>query len=93
MDEQCENCEAYTSFSRIGSDHRIITAKVKLSLRSNKKRTKRIKHDWHSLKNKNTSKEYSIMTRNIFEMLSRNKDCDGRATSMYDNFVKANEET
>ena len=28
-----KNCETYSSFSRIGSDHRIITAKIKLSLR------------------------------------------------------------
>ena len=57
-----KNCEAYNSFSSIGSDHRIITAKIKLSLRSNKKRTKRMTYDWSVLKNKNTSKAYSIMT-------------------------------
>ena len=88
-----KNCEAYNSFSSIGSDHRIITAKIKLSLRSNKKRTKRMTYDWSLLKNKNTSKEYSIMTQNRFEILIKNKDCDGSATSLYENFVKANDET
>ena len=88
-----KNCEAYNSFSSIGSDHRIITAMIKLSLRSNKKRTKRMTYDWSVLKNKNTSKEYSIMTRNRFEILNKNKDCDGSATSLYENFVKANDET
>ena len=29
------NCEAYNSFSSVGSDHRILTAKLKLSLRKN----------------------------------------------------------
>ena len=88
-----KNCEAYNSFSNIGSDHRIITAKINLSLRSNKKRTKRMKYDWYVLKNINTSKEYSIMTRNRFEILNKNKECDGSATSLYEDFVKANDET
>ena len=30
------NCEAYNSFSSIGSDHRLLTAKIKLSLRKAK---------------------------------------------------------
>ena len=88
-----KNCEAYNSFSSIGSDHRIITAKIKLSLRYNKKRTKRMTYDWSVLKNKNTSKEYSIMTRNRFEILNKNKEYDGSATSLYEKFVKANDET
>ena len=50
-------------------------------------------YDWSVLKNKNTSKEYSIMTRNRFEILNKNKECDGSATSLYENFVKANDET
>ena len=82
-----KNSEAYNSFSSIGSDHRIITAKIKLSLRSNKKRTKRMTYDWSILKNKNTSKEYSIITRNRFEILNKNKDCDGSVTYLYENFV------
>ena len=32
------------------------------------------------------------MTRNRFEILNKNKDCDGSATSLYENFVKANDE-
>ena len=33
------------------------------------------------------------MTRNIFEILNKNKDCGGSATYLYGNFVKANDET
>ena len=33
------------------------------------------------------------MTRNRFEILNKNNECDGSATSLYDNFVKDNEET
>ena len=50
-------------------------------------------YDWSVLKNKNTSKEYSIMTRNRFEILNKNKECYGSATPIYENVVKANDET
>ena len=56
-----KNCEAYNSFSSILSDHPIITANIKLSLRSNKKQTKTITYDWSALINKNISNEYSII--------------------------------
>ena len=33
------NCEAYSSFVCVSTDHRIVTAKVQLSLRKNDTRT------------------------------------------------------
>ena len=33
------NCEAYSSFEGVSSDHRIVTAKIRLSVRRNAKRT------------------------------------------------------
>ena len=33
-----QNCRAYNSFNSIASDHRIITADIKLSLRANKRK-------------------------------------------------------
>ena len=33
------NCEAYNTFSTVGSDHRIVTAKLRLSLRQSKSST------------------------------------------------------
>ena len=33
------NCEAYSSFEGVSSDHRMVTAKIRLSLRKNAKRT------------------------------------------------------
>ena len=38
------NCEAYSSFEGVSSDHRIVTAKIRLSLRKNAKRTASTKH-------------------------------------------------
>ena len=39
------NCEAYSSFSSVGSDHRILTAKLKLSLRKNSTKAKKTQYD------------------------------------------------
>ena len=33
------------------------------------------------------------MSRNRFEIVNKKIGCDGRATSLYENFVKSNEET
>ena len=40
-------CKAYSSFEGVSSDHRIVSAKIRLSLRRNAKRTTTTKHyDW-----------------------------------------------
>ena len=39
------NCEAYSSFEGVSSDHRIVTAKIRLRLRKNAKRTATKKGD------------------------------------------------
>ena len=47
------NCEAYTSFEGVSSDHRIVTAKMRLGLRKNATRTATTKHyDWILLNNR-----------------------------------------
>ena len=38
------NCEGYSSFEGVSFDHRIVTAKIRLSLRKNAKRTATTKH-------------------------------------------------
>ena len=46
------NCEAYSSFEGVSSDHRIVTAKIRLSLRKNATRKATTKHyDWALLNN------------------------------------------
>ena len=39
------NCEAYNNFSSVGSGHRILTAKLKLSLRKNSTQAKKTQYD------------------------------------------------
>ena len=39
------NTEAYNTFSTIGSDHRVVSANVRLSLRVTK-HAKKVRYDW-----------------------------------------------
>ena len=64
------NCEAYSSFKGVSSDHRIVTAKIRLSLRKNAKRTETTKHyDWALLNNRDIRHKYVLELRNRFETL------------------------
>ena len=45
-----QNCRAYNTFVNVLSDHRIVTAHIKLSLRANKKKNSKTKpYDWTTL--------------------------------------------
>ena len=64
------NCEVCNTFSSVGSDHRIVSAQVHLSLRANKiKSTKPVKFDWSSLKEKSVSDKLKIELRNRLSIL------------------------
>ena len=59
------NCEAYSSFKGVSPDHRIVTAKIWLSLRKNATRTTTIIHyDWALLNNKDIRDKYVQVLRN-----------------------------
>ena len=64
------NCEAYSSFDGVSSDHGIVTAKLRLSLRKNATRTATTKlYDWVLLNNRDIRDKYVLELRNIFETL------------------------
>ena len=64
------NCEAYYSFEGVSSDHRIATAKIRLSLRKNATRTATNKYyDWALLNNRDIRDKYVVELRNRFETL------------------------
>ena len=64
------NCEAYSSFEGVSSDHRIVTAKIRLSLRKNATRKATTKHyDWALLNNRDIRDKYALELRNRFEAL------------------------
>ena len=64
------NCEAYSSFGGVSSDHRIVTAKIHLSLCRNASQTTRTTlYDWSMLNNRDFRDEYMITLRNKFNTL------------------------
>ena len=87
------NCEAYNSFSSIGSDHRILNSNIKLSFRSQKKKNSIPMYNWSVLKNKNRATEYSdIVTKRYNQLNISNEDEIKDISLTYGNFILANQE-
>ena len=64
------NFEACSSFEGVSSDHRIVTAKIRLSLQRKTTRTTTFVHyDWSLLNNKDSKNEYALTLRNKFDAL------------------------
>ena len=83
------NCEAYSSFEGVSTDHRIVTAKIRLSLRKNAKRTATTKHyDWALLNNRDIRDKYVLELRNRFETLQEKTE-KSTPNDEYKNFVNA----
>ena len=83
------NCEAYSSFEGVSSDHRIVRAKVRLSLRKNATRTATTKHyDWALLNNRDIRDKYALELRNRFETLQEKTE-KVTPNDKYENFVEA----
>ena len=86
------NCEAYSSFEGVSSDHRIVTAKIRLSLRKNATRTATTKHyDWALLNNRDIRDKYVVEFTNRFETLQEKTE-KGTPNDEYENFVNAHRE-
>ena len=86
------NCETYSSFKGVSSDHRIVTAKIRLSLRKNTTQTATTKnYDWALLNNGDIRDKYVLELRNRFEALQEKTEI-GSPNEEYENFVKAHQE-
>ena len=77
------NCEAYFSFVGVSSDHRIVTAKIRLSLRKNVTRTTTT--DWALLNNRHIRNNYVLTLRNKFDALQKTET--HTPNDEYENFV------
>ena len=83
------NCEAYSSFDSLSSDHRIVTAKMRLILRQNATRIATTKYyDWALLNNRDIRDKYVLELRNRFETLQEKTE-KGTPNEEYENFVNA----
>ena len=83
------NCEAYSSFEGVSSDHRIVMEKIRLSLQKNATRTATTKHyDWALLNNKDIRDKYVLELRKRFETLQEKID-KHTSNDEYENFVNA----
>ena len=87
------NAEAYNSFASIGSDHRIVTAKIRLSLRADSRATpKKVKYDWSKLAtDPDLQDRYTLEIRNRYSILAENND--GDQSQKYNYLIQANKET
>ena len=78
------NCEPYLSFSSLSSDHRVITAKIRLSLRSNKpKTTTSSRYNWTKLRDQNRSNEFKIT---LSSRSLQDENNDNTTNTSYRNF-------
>ena len=83
------NCKACSSFEGVSTDHRIFTAKIRLSLRKNAKRTATTEHyDWALLNNRDIRDKYVLELRNRYETLQEKTE-KSTPNDDYENFVNA----
>ena len=84
------DCEAYNTFSSIGSDHRIVSAKLRLSLRKSKAPSQSVNYDWSALKDGDLQQLYTVKIRNKYQSLCTDNET---ATETYAHLITANNET
>ena len=83
------NCKACSSFEGVSSDHWILTAKIRLSLRKNATQIVTTKHyDLALLNNRDIRDKYVVELRNRFEILPEKTEKD-ITNDEYENFVNA----
>ena len=91
MENIALNCETYNTFSTVESDHRIVAAKLRLSLRQNKSSSnKKVRYDWSKLLTDNNIKElYTVEVSNRFQAL---QDLEENSNTIYINIISAQED-
>ena len=88
------NSEAYGLFASIGSDHSIVTVKVRLSLRANSKSPpKKINYNWNKLaSDPDLQERYSVKVKNRFLALCETIN-DEDQSAWHGCLTQANKET
>ena len=82
-----KNSEAYNTFCTVRSDHRLVSAKIKLSLRT-AKQVRKVLYDWQKFSSSpEIQEQYAISVKNRFQLLAE----DENGVS-YDKFIEANKQ-
>ena len=82
------NCEAYSSFEDVSSDHRIIMAKIGLHLWRNAARTTTtIHYEWSLLNNRGIGDKYTLTLRNKYTLQEISET--PTPNDEYENFINA----
>ena len=91
-----KDSRSYSSFSSVGSDHRIVSSCIKLSLRSSKKSQPHPMKtlDWREVSsNPELSNRFTLSVKNRFQVLSQNEEISPEnLDDTYSNIIKATEE-
>ena len=90
-----KNSRSYSSFSSVGSDHRIVSSKVKLSLRSSKKAKPHPMKliDWKDVSSNSVlSKQFSLDVFNKFQSLSTSEINADNIEDVYNTLIESTEE-
>ena len=87
------DCRAYNTFEGERSDHRIIAANLRLSLRANKiKSSRQTPYDWSTLKKgSDIANSFTIKLKNRFEALEH-ENLESSPNTTFDNFTLSCEE-
>ena len=81
------NRDAYSSFEGVSSDHRIVKAKTRMSLRWNAAQTTTTVHyDWSLLNNRDMTDKYALTLRNKFDA-QQEKSETPTPNDEFENFV------
>ena len=88
-------CEAYNTFFAVGSDHRILTTKLRLSLRQSKSSTvKKVRYNWSKLLTGSNIKElYTVEVSNRFQAFLDLEEDVNSSNTINNNIISAHDET
>ena len=82
-----KNTEVYNTFQSLGSDHRVVVSKVKVSFRKSRRPPKRVHYDYSALKvDAELQNRYAVEVRNRFSCLVEEED---GASDSYGKLVEA----
>ena len=88
-----KDCRAFNSFGGVKSDHRVVSAKIRLSLRANKPKSSRNPpYNWSSLRtNPVITNSFTIQLKNRFNALQQ-EEIGSSPNNTYNNFISACED-